>query len=240
MEITKQESEALAQLRQTLTADGTLQKLPAQLTVTYHAGALGTEDNSLDSIRTAVAHGAQIVEFDVSFRPDGTPVIIHDGHPGANDGALLADALAIVAESDSCRINLDLKSTANLPAVDRLVQAAGLSTRVFYTGVSVAWVRTVRRTSAIPYYLNFSNARTRIGIAALTALLKATGALGLNANYRMATAAEVTALHRHGLAVSFWTLNELPDMARILRTAPDNVTSRRPDLLEALLGRSAI
>ncbi|MBQ6266834.1 MAG: glycerophosphodiester phosphodiesterase [Clostridia bacterium] len=237
MEKNAQEAVTLAAAKQKLAADGTLQKLPPALTVTYHAGALGTQDNSLDSIRTAVEHGAQIVEFDVSFRPDGTPVIIHALHPGADEGALLADALAIVAESADCRINLDLKSTANLPAVDKLVKEAGLFERVFYTGVSMLWARTVRRNSEIPYYLNFSNMRTRAGIAALIGLLKLTGALGLNANHGGANAAEVAALHRHGLQASFWTLNNLPDMLRILDTAPDNITTRRPDLLEALLGR---
>ena len=237
MEKTAQEIAALEAAKQALASSGTLQKLPAGLTVTYHAGALGTQDNSLDSIRVAVERGAQIVEFDVSFRPDGTPVIIHAGSPGQDEGELLADALTIVAQSETCRINLDLKSIANLPAVDRLAQEAGLSDRVFYTGVNMLWARKVRRQSAIPYFLNFTHARTRAGIAGLIALLKATGAIGLNANYHGANAAEVAALHRHGLQASFWTVNEVPEMLRVLAAAPDNVTSRRPDLLNALLGR---
>ena len=237
MEITAQEHAALEAAKRTLAANGTLQMLPPDLTVTYHAGALGTMDNSLDSIRTAVDCGAQIVEFDVSFRPDGTPVIIHSGSPGPDEGALLADALAIVAKSDACRINLDLKSTANLPAVDRLVKEAGLFDRVFYTGVKLFWARKVRQHSAIPYYLNFTHAHTRAGIAGLVALVKRTGAIGLNANHHGANAAEAAALRRHGLLVSYWTLNEVPDMLRILATAPDNLTSRRPDLLNDLLGR---
>ena len=50
--------------------------LPSDFTITCHAGALGTKANTVDSVRTAVKWGAQIVEFDVTFRPSGLPVIM--------------------------------------------------------------------------------------------------------------------------------------------------------------------
>lgn len=124
--------------------------LPSDFTITCHAGALGTKANTVDSVRTAVKWGAQIVEFDVTFRPSGLPVIIHSGSPSESEGELLSEALAAVAESDTCRINLDIKSTSNLPEVDRLVAEAGLTDRVFYTGVGEEWVETVRKKFGNP------------------------------------------------------------------------------------------
>ena len=48
--------------------------LPHGFTITAHTGCEGTPDNSLDSIRAGVAAGADIVEIDLHFLPDGTPV----------------------------------------------------------------------------------------------------------------------------------------------------------------------
>ena len=127
---------------------------PHKFTVTYHTGALNTPANSVESIRAALSDGAQIIEFDVTFRPDGTAVIIHSDSPSATEGIPLDDALATVAESGKCRINLDVKSVANLPEVDRLVNKHGLSERVFYTGVFDYWVEDVKKNSSIPCFLN--------------------------------------------------------------------------------------
>ena len=122
---------------------------PAGFTVTYHAGAMLTKPNSIYSVRAAVKNNADIVEFDVSFRPDGTPVIIHNSSPTEEQGELLKDALEVVAQHPSCRINLDLKSLINIGEVEALVKKYGLFDRVFYTGVFEDWVETVRTNSDI-------------------------------------------------------------------------------------------
>ena len=212
--------------------------LPEGFTVTCHAGAMLTKPNSLKSVEEAVNWGADVVEFDVSFRPDSTPVIIHDSSPKNNEGVLLEKALEIVAKDKKCRINLDIKSTKNLAEVDRLVKKHGLFERVFYTGVFADWVDTVKATSAIPYYLNHNigkdeaNAESAVAVAEK---IKSLGACGLNSNLRFVTKEVVDIMHENGLPVSLWTAKTSNDMIKALSTRPDNITTKKPNVLKALI-----
>lgn len=214
-------------------------ELPEGFTVTCHAGALFTSPNTLRSVRTAVEWGAQIVEFDVSFRPDGTPVIIHNSNPAESEGVLLAHALPIVAMSNSCQINLDIKSTANLAAVDELVKQNGLFDRVFYTGVFEDWVEVVRGNSNIPYYLNYNisedESENEEALQAVAHKSKSLGAIGINSNYKYVSDLFVDTAHENGLLVSLWTANKIEDICRVLKLKPDNITTKHPAILNYII-----
>lgn len=215
-----------------------LTEMPDSFTVTYHTGAMNTKPNSVDSINKSISHGAEIVEFDVTFRPDGTPVIIHNTAPGNNQGIFLENALEAVAQSDKCMINLDIKSTRNLSAVDELVKMYGLSERVFYTGVFEDFVEAVRRDSKIPYYLNYNISQAEASdISALRNIaekIKKYGAIGINTNYAHATKIFVDSMRNNGLLVSLWTVNNPGDMIKTLRLKPDNITTKKPHILKKL------
>lgn len=212
--------------------------LPDGFTVTCHAGAFHTKANSLESVSIAVEWGADIVEFDVSFRPDGTAVIIHESSPTMTQGVLLEDALKIVAKDKKCKINLDIKSTSNLPEVDRLVKKHGLFERVFYTGVFEDWVDTVKSTSAIPYYLNHNisaaEAASNEAIDEIMQRTKSLGAIGINSNYKNASRYFSDTAHKNGLLVSLWTVNKVKDMVRVIEMCPDNITTKKPEILSII------
>ncbi len=213
--------------------------LPEGFTVTYHAGALHTAANSIYSVSAAVENKAEIIELDVSFRPDGTPVIIHSSNPKENQGALFEEALAEIAKSPDCRINLDLKSLANLKVIDETVKAYGLFDRVFYTGVFEDWVETVRNNSDIPYYLNHKitadDASDMESAQKIADKVKALGAIGINSHYEHANRLFVDVIHENGLLASLWTVDKLSDMQRVLDVYPDNITTRQPQLLKNLI-----
>lgn len=212
--------------------------LPESFTITCHAGSFRTKANSLDSIKTAVEWGADIVEFDVSFRPDGTAVIIHNSSPSMNEGVLLDEALKIVAADNKCRINLDIKSTANLPEVDSLVEKHRLIDRVFYTGVFDDWVDTVKSTSSIPYYLNHKisekEANDKKSALEIINKTKSLGAVGINSHYQNATKEFVKTAHENGLLVSLWAVNKAKDMVKVIETEPDNITTKNPNILKLI------
>ena len=214
-------------------------KLPVGFTLTYHAGALNTKPNTVESIEAALADGAKVVEFDVSFRPDGTAVIIHADRPKENEGVLLDNALAAVAKDKNCRINLDIKSTANLPQVDILVKKHGLSERVFYTGVFRDWVDAVKENSDIPYYLNHNvsaeEAASTILLQKLAEEIVSLGAIGLNSNFSNANATVTEVMHKNGLLVSLWTVNSSKDAARVIGYLPDNITTKKPHLIKNMI-----
>lgn len=211
-----------------------ISNLPENFTVTFHAGALGTKPNTLESIRKALDFGATVVEFDVTFRPDGTAVILHADSAKSDEGVLLNDALAVVASDKNCRINLDIKSTANLAEVDKLVKEHGLFERVFYTGVFDSWVETVKATSAIPYYLNHkltaNEAKDEEKLQKLADEIISLGAIGLNSNLSHATALTTEIMHKNGLLVSLWTANTPAEMAKVIACLPDNLTTKKPHI----------
>ena len=213
-------------------------ELPKNFTLTHHTGAMGKEMNSLEGIDFSIKMGAQIIEFDVTFRPDGTGVIIHSAQPKENEGILLENALELVAKSDSVKVNLDIKSTKNLPEVDRLCEKFGLTERVFYTGVFEKWVETVKANSKIKYFLNHqptpTELKTEQGAAALCAKIKNLGAVGLNCNHMFINKKLIAYLQNEGLLVSIWTANTKSQMKKCLLIKPDNITTRRPDIFEEL------
>jgi glycerophosphoryl diester phosphodiesterase len=204
------------------------------MTITAHSGAFGTPDNSIEYVRKVLAENCEIFEIDVTFRPDGTPVVIHDGHPRADQGILLRDVFALAAEHPTVRMNLDLKSVANLPAVDALLDAYGLKDRAFYTGVNEGWVQTVRENSSVPYYLNADVAvwnRSRLpALQKLAEKVRSLGAVGINTHYSNCRPAMVKAFHEKGMPVSVWTVNDAKNAAKYAALGVDNITTRKPDL----------
>ena len=208
--------------------------------VTWHAGAMKTAPNTLESIEVAIKNNADIVEIDVTFRPDGTPVIIHSSAPAENEGILFEDAIKLLS-SCNCKVNLDLKSTANLPAVDEIINEYSMMNRVFYTGVFESWVETVKSNSKIPYYLNYSVSRKESkkedAAQAVADKAKALGVIGINANFRKVRKQFSDVMHKNGLEVSLWTANKKREMKKVIKANPDNITTKRPDLLTKLLSK---
>lgn len=213
--------------------------LPDDFSITCHTGALYTRMNTLNSVKRSVSWGADIVEFDVSFRPDGTPVIIHNSAPSQNQGVLLEKALDEVVKSKTCKINLDIKSTKNLGAVDRLVKQKNLQKRVFYTGVFEEWIDEVKSKSKIPFYINCNPTSEESiqdeYIERIISKAKETGAIGINSNFRGVSEKMVSAVHNNGLLISLWTANKTPEMFIALELKPDNITTKNPHILKKLI-----
>ncbi len=204
-------------------------------TVTWHAGAMDTEPNTLESIEVAIKNNAEIIEIDVTFRPDGTPVIIHADAPAENEGVLFEEAIKVLSK-DECKVNLDIKSTANLPSVDEIINKYQMMNRVFYTGVFEDWVETVRNNSAIPYYLNYS-VNESVCAQTLADKAKKLGVIGINSNFNGVTKEFVDGIHQNGLDVSLWTANTEEEMLICAAMNPDNITTKRPDLLNAIINK---
>ncbi len=215
--------------------------LPQGFTVTAHAGALGTEDNSVASLQTGIAN-ADIIEFDLQFLSDGTPVLSHD-HPAPKSAVTLREAFSILKNSPQTKANVDIKSTENLPAIEPLAREYGVFDQIFLTGVGEDFLDAVRRDCpAIPYYLNMSPKKGCADPAYIRSVVdtvRAAGAVGINCHLDDMTPALSKAMHDAGLLVSLWTANCDQQIAKALRCSPDNLTSRIPDRVRAVVERSA-
>ncbi len=214
--------------------------LPDGFTYTAHTGCVGTEDNSLESIEKAVEFGTDIVEFDLNFTDDGTPVLAHDAPKG--DEVTLDQAFKKVSEYEGLRVNVDIKSVDALETVAPLAEKYGILDRIFYTGVNEDFVEPVRQNSPeVEYYLNLDveseRKHTEAYLQSLVDKVKSNGAVGINMNKQNATKELVDFFHSNGLLVSIWTVNEESDMYKIIYFAPDNITTRNPDKLKEILNK---
>lgn len=212
------------------------QPLPEGFTVTAHTGCLDTQMNTLESLRIALDSGAQTVEFDIRFLADGTPVLGHNEEDKAADSATVSDALAMVAACPGITVNLDLKEFSPLEQLQAVVEQTGMMGRVFYTGVDADHIAAVRAaTPEIPCYLNASfnalNRRSASHLEELVQLCLDNGAVGINCNYQYNSERLVQLCRENGLLLSVWTVDDGDDMEIQLDLAPDNITTRRPDLL---------
>ena len=213
--------------------------LSSNFTVTAHAGAMNLPDNSAPALLAAVYAGFDVVEMDLSYRPDGTPVIIHNPSPGQEEGLLLDDAFAIVALNGKTAVNLDNKSVANLPEVYRLIVKHGLLNRVFFTGVDEGIAALINAQCPVPYYLTCSIDQNMLGsreyALALADRAIAGGFIGINCDFSEISRTVVDVTHEKGLLVSVWTVNENIDMYRMLALSVDNITTRNPAKLKLVI-----
>lgn len=209
------------------------------ITITAHTGCENTPDNSLESIEKGAGYGADIVEFDIRFDENNTPVLSHDEPEGSE--VTLEQAFAKLAEYENLKVNLDIKCTKNLNAVQALAEKYKLLDRAFYTGVFDDFIDSVKKDSPkIPYYINFRDIlppdeHTDEYLLSLIEKVKSSGAIGINFHFGNVSKELVDAFHKNDLLVSVWTINEICDFNRVLEFAPDNITTRKPSIAKKLI-----
>lgn len=200
-------------------------------TVTAHTGAFDTPENSMESVQAAIENNVQIIEIDIRQRPDKTLVISHDIVVMNNEGTPLADVFALL-QQDNCLINLDIKETRTLDPLHDMLVEYNLLSRAFLTGIDQMNVNAVKESSCadMDYYLNCQPSRIKIFTddykVKIIDLLKETGAVGINCNYKYACATLSNLLHENGYKLSVWTVNTKFEMKRMLVTQPDNITTK--------------
>ena len=215
--------------------------LPEGFTATAHSGCEGTKDNSFEFLKKCIQINAQVAEIDVTFRRDGTPVIIHKDLAENGEGILFDEAMKFLSENtDKMRFNLDLKAFSRIDAVIDIIEKYSLSKRCFFTGVELEQAKMLKNQRIkIPYYLNKSfsplKKHSKRFLECLADEVKQCGAVGINCNYSFASKEMVEIFRENGLLTSFWTANSEKVMKRLLLLAPDNITTRYPVLLESLI-----
>lgn len=213
--------------------------LPEGFTITAHTGCIDTAENSLESIKTGIENGAQIVEFDLYFTESGEPVLAHD-EPKGNE-VTLSEALAYLRMFKDAKANVDVKTVDALEKVYTLARENNVHTRIFYTGVGEEDVEIVKANSPeVAYYLNVDVDKSKNTdeeyLLSLVEKVKNTGAIGINFNYKSASKELVDVFHENDLLVSIWTVDDEYNMYKILSFGPDNITTRHPDKLAEIIG----
>ncbi len=212
--------------------------LPRGFTVTAHAGSMGLPDNSIEAMEAGVKAGAQIVEFDLQFDDKHEPVLSHDAP--ADKCVTLGDAFAFLAAHPDVRANVDVKDTTYLECVEPLAREAGVLDRIFFTGLTEQDIPIAHeKCPSVPYYLN-TNISLFTNIDDLAAKVRALGALGVNISTGDLSPRLTRIFHEQGLLVSVWTIDKKTQAQYVLMLQPDNVTTRRPDLIWSLLEKEKV
>lgn len=220
-------------------------ELPSDFTVTAHAGALGTEPNTMESVLNALEFiGEGTVEVDVRFSPSGKPVLSHDEVKSDDTSAPSLEEFFKALKDYPAKANLDLKDFTNLSEISALADKYAVRDKIFFTGVTEDEVQAVReQCPGIPYYLNLKLSYFRINsdkyIDAAADRVYGCGAIGANLNHRTVSEKIVKKLHEKGLLVSVWTVDNEDDMYIALAEAPDNITTKRPDVLLEIIEKQS-
>ncbi len=228
-----------------------------KIMITAHSGCEGTPDNSLASIETGIALGADCVEIDIRADHAGKLWLTHDRPQDYADLVPLEEAFALIRKS-GIAVNCDLKEYgALLPTLeladkydiskDQLIFSGSVDTTLLEEKPEIA-----RRSRIFLNSEELTRDLTKAELpereeqtvyllenAALAAeRLHALGAAALNAPYKHMPDALIDAMRARDVALSLWTLNEEPALREFMAKDLLNITTRMPSL--ALTVRNAL
>lgn len=226
------------------------------LVVGHRGAAARAPENTLDSLRAAVAARADVVEFDVG--PDLH--LAHSDRERPADAVALDDALAYLAAT-GVAVHVDAKRPGYEQELVDAVHRHGFEDRAF---ISTAFAATTRRLAQLapwlPRAIGYPHDRygvsrlrwpppvARAGAAALRAampvrvplLLRQSRANVLSLHHTLCSRAAVAAAHRAGAPVVVWTVNDRERVRRLAGFGVDAIVSDDPEMARealATLGR---
>ncbi|MFF8879725.1 MULTISPECIES: glycerophosphodiester phosphodiesterase [Streptomyces] len=207
-------------------------------------------ENTIASLRSALARGADAVEVDVRLTRDGVPVLLHDetlkrlwerDRPlrsltarevnDLTEGRVptLSEALTACAGS---RVMLDLPGAPDVRAARRVVDAVrecGADDRVYYCAGPAAMLAVRAADPAAEIALTWTTAAPP-----RPALLAAVRPRWLNYRFGLVDRALAERVHDGGYLLSVWTPDTRRSMRRLLALGVDSITTNRVDALHAL------
>lgn len=220
---------------------------PAALAVAHRGDPYTHRENTLASVASALAKGADVVEVDVRVTRDGVPVLLHDPTlerlwgtaapvagltyrqvAAATRGGVpqLAGALAQLEPHPTARILLDLTAPEQAAPAVAAVREAGLAERVYYCG-ELSAMRAVRELAADAEIAMTWKTSRRPSDALLAALRPH----WLNLPFGLVDRASVAFARERDLMVAAWTADWERSIRRLLDLGVDAVTTNRLDAL---------
>ncbi|WP_031074751.1 glycerophosphodiester phosphodiesterase [Streptomyces sp. NRRL S-118] len=222
------------------------------VTVVAHRGdPYRVRENTLASVRSALARGADAVEIDVRLTRDGVPVLLHDdslkrlwgidrplarlslaelrGLTGEEGVPTLGDALG-AAGPHRVMIDLPGATEASVRAVVGTVHECGAADRVYYCSSAAAMLLVRASDPAAEIALTWTTLAPPRPV-----LLDAVAPRWLNYRFGLVGRALTERVHRDGLLVSAWTADTRRTMRRLVACGVDSITTNRVDTLASVL-----
>ncbi|WKX72871.1 glycerophosphodiester phosphodiesterase [Streptomyces sp. XD-27] len=216
--------------------------------VAHRGDPFAYRENTLPSIRSAVRAGADAVEIDVRLTRDGVPVVLHDAtlkrlweHDRPLERLTAAEVAeltgggvptlrAALAETDSCRVMVDLPDASAVPAALAEICASGAADRAYYCGALAALWQVRRADPTAEIALTWTTTAPPS-----PALLGELRPRWLNYRWGLVSRDLVDRAHADGLLVSAWTADTRWSMSRLMRAGVDSITTNRIGALRGLV-----
>lgn len=205
--------------------------------ITAHSGCDGTEDNSLEFVKYAIAAGADGLEVDVRKNKAGNLFLSHDDTE--EEGVKLCEVFALLKRSPQLKINCDLKSKDLEMPVYQLAKEFEVERQLIYSG-EVSLKQLYQKEKEFPeveIYLNIENLLQEVPCEAARSdqsqllekmLIQAKNypIACINMEYHLFTEEVMAVLAQIGLGGSAWTVNEPEDIIWLLKKDIINITTR--------------
>lgn len=235
---------------------------PGAIAIAHRGGGLEGEENTLPAFDHAVALGYTHVELDVHATRDGVVVIHHDpdlmricGDPRriadldwralqqvrTKEGAEVPRLQDLLESHPRLFVTIEAKSDAVVAPLCALIERMGVLERISIGAFAPA--RTRAASAQLGPGLLWSPAHAQV--AKLWARgwgmplgLESFGVLQVPVAWKgipIVTARFLRAAHSAGRAVQVWTVNDEPEMHRLLDLGVDGIMTDRPSLLRAVL-----
>jgi glycerophosphoryl diester phosphodiesterase len=236
----------------------------------HRGGAGGGLENSMEAFQQAVDMGYRYVETDVHASADGVLLAFHDPTLDRVTGvsgrirnlpyAHLREARIggehpiptledVLGSWPQLRVNIDVKVLGAAGPLVEVIRRTGAIDRVCVASFSGRRVAAVRR--ALGPRLCTALSPSRVALLRAASMWRATGVLAPRRDpcvqvpdrvgpLQVVTPGLVSLAHRHGLRVHVWTVDEAPQMHRLLDLGVDGImTDELAVLREVLRARGA-
>jgi glycerophosphoryl diester phosphodiesterase len=226
------------------------------LLIGHRGAAAHAPENTLESLRRGVELGCDVLEFDVVGGANGL-VVAHDHERPPANAPPLADVLDFFAEeAPHVGLHVDVKVLRREAEIAEALRRRDLVGRAYVTSPAPAIVRAfaraapdldrglgypadrygvTRRRGSAPVVAAALVAARRAGPRLVPILVRRAQARIASLHYAIVTPQMVARLHRAGVPVVAWTVNDAATAAELARAGVDGIVTDDPTIAEATL-----
>jgi len=203
-----------------------------------HAGCEGLPLDGGEALEAGIAAGADVVEVDLRFTPDGVAVSSHDPlHRRSTPPVPVEPILAALARHPHIAINVDVKELANMVHFPNPFTRGEVVNPFHCTGLVYRQIDAFQKgcpglacaVNDLPWWFGLVSKKTRVDALKR---LRDEGIVALNLSYRRVDEALMEVSRQAGLPVRVWTVDEPAAMDAMIALGVDSITTHRVSVLQ--------
>jgi len=208
--------------------------------VVLHDPDMGRTTDGAGLVREMTLAEVKRLDAGYKFTPDNGATYPHRGQ-----GIRVPSLDEVYGKFPEVPVNVEIKGDRPgiEEAVSRVIEGAGAEGRTLVVSEDSATIRRFRRASGGRVATASSSAElvsfwllSRLGLSVPKPPYQALQGPETYKGLRIVTPGLVRAAHARGLRVDVWTVDEEPDMRRLLGFGVDGIMTDRPDVLARVLG----